>query len=395
MAKFVKVLIVGHSKETVASLEPILRKHPDVKSASRLLTNGTVDPLHGVRDIPDVLMLELSQNWEDELQALNIRPAAQRPKVIAAGASDDARVLRRAMQMGVRDFLNIPIDPHEVIAALQNLVDEKRAIHSPVSQRITAVFNAKGGSGASFLASNLSHIMVQDLKLRVALVDLDLQFGTSALCLNLHPKVGIGDALFSAADIDTVALQGYMSKHESGLDVLASTPHGFVAPSEVSTDQLDHLLQVVASSYDHVVIDLPRIIDALTLSVMAKADRIVLVLQQYLSHLHDAKRFVQGLRGQFQDLDERLVIAINRFHNKASVSTRDIEQGLGCRAVFEIPNDYKRVSVAEDLGVPLFAHAPSAPVTKSLRQFAQSLSGVSPPARGLFKRMFSDSHQTQ
>lgn len=395
MSKSIKVLIVGHNKETVASLEPILRKHPDVKFASRFVTNGTVDPLHGVRDIPDVLMLELRQSWEDELQALNIRPPAHRPKVIAVGASDDASVLRRAMQMGVRDFLNIPIDADEVIAALQNLADEKRAVHSPVPRRMTAIFNAKGGSGASLLASNLSHIMAQDLKLRVALVDLDLQFGTSALCLNLNPNVGIGDALFSAADIDAVALQGYMSKHESGLHVLASTPHGFVAPADVPTARLDHLLQVLSSSYDHVVIDLPRIIDPLTLTAMEKADRIVLVLQQYLSHVHDAKRIVHGLRSHIHGLDERLVVAINRFQSKASVGARDIEQGLDCRAVVEIPNDYKRVSVAEDLGIPLLTHAPSAPVTKSLRQFAQTLSGVSPPARGLFKRMFSDRHQTQ
>ncbi len=388
----IKVLVVGQSKEIIASFEPILRRHPDVKFATRLLTNGTFDPLHGVRDIPDVLFLELRHCWEDELEALNVRPAAHRPKIITVGASDDARVLRRAMQLGVREFLNIPVEPKEVANALQNVVDEKRAAYNPVPRRMTAVFNAKGGSGASLLASNLSHIMAQELGLRVALVDLDLQFGTSALCLNLTPNVGIGDALFATEDIDTVALQGYMTKHESGLDVLASATNGIVDGVNVPSHQLEHLLQVVSASYDHVVVDLPRTIDALTLSVMARADRIVLVLQQNLSHLHDAKRVCQGLRTHLENVDGRIVIAVNRFHNKAGVAVRDITQGLGCQAWVEIPNDYKRVSQAEDLGVPLFTHAPSAPVTKALRQFARTLSGVSPQKRGLWKRIFSDRH---
>ncbi len=392
MPNSMKLLIVGHCKETVASLEPVLRKIPTVKFDSRLFTNGTVDPLYGVRDIPDVILLELTHNWEDKLKALNVRPPAHRPKVLAVGAAEDAAVLRRAIQGGVRDFLNVPIDPSEVETALNKLVEEKRAVHNPVPQRMTAIFNAKGGSGGSLLASNLSHIMAAELGLRVALIDLDLQLGTSALCLDLDPTLGIGDVLFGTEDVDAIALQGYMTHHDSGLDVLASTPHGFFSSVEVLTSRMDQILNLVAQSYDHVVVDVPRMIDPTTLSVLARADRIVLVMQQYLAHLHDAKRIVQGLRGHIENIDERLVVAINRYQNKASVSARDIAQGLNHLTSIEIPNDYKRVCTAEELGVPLYTHSRSAPVSKALRQLARNLSGVTPHKKGLFKRIFTDRH---
>ncbi|MDH3638515.1 MAG: AAA family ATPase [Gammaproteobacteria bacterium] len=389
-----KVLIVSRSKDVIESLEPILRKDPNVKSASRLLRNGHADPLHGVSDLPDVVLLQVSHNWEAEIESLNMRPPALRPVVLGVGSSEDPQVLRRAMRLGVRDFLNIPVEATEVSAALEKIQKEKSATHSPVPQRITAVLNAKGGSGATLLASNLSHIMVEQLGLRAALVDMDLQLGTSALCLNLKPTVGMADALSAAQDIDAMALSGYMTRHASGLDVLASVAHGLIEPNIASADQINGLLSVIAQSYDHVMVDLPRSIDPLTLAVMARADRILIVVQQHLSHLYDAKRIVNALRGHLDGVDQRLTVVINRLNKKATVSVRDIEQTLGVQFRVEIPNDYKKVCQAEDLGIPLYEHAPSIPLTKALRQLALNLSGVTPVKRGLLRRMFSEQRQT-
>ena len=386
----IKVLIVGHSKSTVEALQKVLREQTNVKSAIRVLTNGHVDPLHGVRDLPDVLMLQVSHKWEDELEALNVRPPASRPTVLAVGPGDDPNLLRRAMRTGVRDFLTVPIDPAEVIASLEKIQEEKQTSRSAAPQRLTAVLNAKGGSGATLLASNLSHIMAEELKLRAALVDLDLQLGTSALCLNLNPQFGIKDALNAAHEIDSVAVRGYMTKHESGLDVLAGAPHAFVDPAAGSADQLNQLLTVIGQSYDHTVVDVPRSLDSLSLSVLARADRILLVMQQHLSHLHDAKRLVNTLRRYQETLDGRLTVVVNRYQKKGSISVRDIETALNVDFHAEIPNDYKRVCQVEDLGVPLLTQFPSAPITNALRSLARNLSGVVNEKRGLFRRIFAE-----
>ncbi len=385
-----KVLIVGHSRTTIESFQQVLRQRSDVKSAIRLLTNGHVDPLHGVRDLPDVLVLQVSHNWEDELEALNARPPAARPAVLAVGPSDDPKLLRRAIRTGVRDFLTVPVDPTEVVSVLERIRNENRSSQAAAPHRLTAVLNAKGGSGGTLIASNLSHIMVEELKLRVALVDLDLQLGNSALCLNLNPKIGIREALGAAQEIDSVALRAYMTRHKSGLDVLAVPSQAFIEPQTVSAEQLDQVLTVIGQNYDHTVVDVPRSIDPVTLSVLARADRILLVLQQHLSNLHDAKRLVNTLRSYNEDLEGRLTVVINRFQKAASIGVRDVENALGVDYHVELPNDYKRVCQAEDLGVPLYTHAKSAPVSKALRSLARNLSGVLPAKRGLFGRMFRE-----
>lgn len=386
----IKVLTVGHSQETMDSVQQVLRKQNYVKSATRLL-NGHVDPLQGIKDLPDVLMLQVGQNWENELGAINIRPPAARPTVLAMGPSNDPDLLRRAMKMGVRDFLTVPIDESEVATALKQIQEEKRSAQNPVPQRMTVVMNAKGGSGATLLAGNLGVIMAEQLKLRVALVDLNLQLGASALCLNLNPKVGIGDALTADDEIDFAALRGYMTNHSSGLNVLANVPDSFVDASAFSSsDQLESLLTVVTQNYDHVIVDLPRSVDHLTIPVLKSADRILLVLQQHLSHLHDAKRLLNALRGHIDSVDSRVTVAINRYNSKSNIGIREVQGALGLSFHSLIPNDYKRVCQSEDQGVPLFEHAHSAAITKSLSNLARNLSGVEPAKRGLFKRFFSE-----
>lgn len=385
-----KVLIVSHSKETMEALQKVLREQSDVKSATRLLKNGHVDPLHGIQNLPDVLMLQVSHNWEDELEALNVRSPAIRPAVLAFGASDDPNLLRRAMRTGVRDFLSVPIDPSEVVTALEKIREEKRSAQAPAPQRLTAVLNAKGGCGATMVASNVSHIMVEHLKLRAALVDLDLQLGTSALCLNLNPQVGVKEALSAAQEIDSVALRGYMTSHKSGLDVLASAPHTLVESSVASVEQLNQLLTVVGQNYDHTVVDVTRFIDPISLAVLARADRILLVLQQHLSHLHDAKRLVNTLRNHHEELDNKLTVVINRFQKKDSIGARDIENALGVDFHVKIPNDYKRVCQAEELGVPLYTHAPTSAISKAMCGLARNLTGVRPVKRRWLKRMFTE-----
>lgn len=383
-----KVLTAGHSQETMNSLQQVLSKESNVKSASRLI-NGNADPLKGIRDLPDVLLLEVSQNWEEELAAVNARPSSVRPTILAMGPSNDPDLLLRGMRMGVRDFLTVPIDKAEVVSALTQIQEERRSAKNPAPRRLTAVVNAKGGSGATLLASNLGVIMAEQLKLRVALIDLNLQFGAPSLCLGLTPKVGIHDALTAAHELDATALPGYMTRHDSGLEVLANVQNAFVESAEVSPEQLEHVLTVVAQNYDHVIVDLPRSIDSLTLPVLARADRVLLVLQQHLSHLSDAKRLVNVLSDRVDGMHEKLIVAINRYDRKSNIGTREIEGALRHSSYVLIPNDYKRTCESEDQGVSLYRRIPSAPITRSLRGLAQNLSGVEQAKRGLIRRMFS------
>src|SRR5579863_7176817 len=190
-----KVLLVSRRKETLDSLEVLLRKYPGAQIERKLVVNGHVDPLHGVTSAPDALVLHLGETWRAELESLAARPADRRPPLIVVGSTNDTAAMRLAMQAGARDLLPLPLIEADLVAALERIDRDHRAAASGREGSVTAFMNAKGGCGATFLACNVAHALTTLSRKRVALVDLDLQFGAIPLYFDLFPKRGLLQAL--------------------------------------------------------------------------------------------------------------------------------------------------------------------------------------------------------
>lgn len=387
MTKKLEILTVGRDKQELADLCAALDKTPGFHVDSRHVTNGHVDPLHGISSLPDVLVLCLSANWREELQALADRPPATRPPVVVVAPSGDPQVMRLSMQAGARDFYTRPVDYQDLVSTLQQM-EQYSAVSQPDRSGLTVVINAKGGSGASLISANLAYAMSIDSGLHVALVDMDIQFGNLGLYLDLVPERGLLDALEVAEDLDKVALQAYMMKHRSGVEVMATTHNQVALPGEINADRLSRLLDLLLGAYDHVVIDLPRQIDLLTTTVLERADHIVLCMQQNLTHVQDACRLRNILRDELGVADRRMILAVNRYDTRNAVTLADIDKNLAGPVQVIIPNDYKRVSENVNLGITLYEQARGAPISKAINKLMQEICGYqSVPRRGLLTRV--------
>lgn len=390
MKENLQVLIAGRSKEDLQLLEALLRKQPGIAVTTRLITNGHIDPLYGVVTMPELLVLSLSHYWEEELKALAERPAASRPPVIVVGPGNDVQVMRKAMQAGARDFFTRPAPEQEFAAVVQQVFKDRFAGAGSSTTRLTAVVNAKGGSGATVLACNLAHIMAVEAKQKVALLDLDIQFGTLPLYFDLKSGHSLLDALEVVADLDSTALTGFMTKHASGVHLLGAMTDRIVLPGDISAKRLGLLMELLTQGYQQVVVDLPRQIDSLTGMVMERADQIVIVMQQSLTHVRDAKRLMSILKDGLAIADERITVAVNRYDPKNRIGINDIQQTLDHRSLELIPNDFKRAAESVNLGIPLHDYAQTAPITRSIADLATKLSGRSPERKkGLFGRAFA------
>jgi pilus assembly protein CpaE len=234
--------------------------------------------------------------------------------------------------------------------------------------------NAKGGSGATLLAANVAHVMAKKLRQSTALVDMDIQFGTLGLNLDIHPKMGIVEVLEYTDQLDAVALKAYMVNHESGVHVLATTLNNVALPREIDIGRLNRLLTTLQSTFDHTVVDLPRQIDLPTTTVLERADHVVITTQQGLSHLRDTKRLYGILHDEVGIDRERLLVVVNRYDAKAAITLDDIRKMLQDIPIELVPNDYKRVSENINLGIPLYSQSRSAPISKAVVQLAGRLS---------------------
>ena len=77
----------------------------------------------------------------------------------------------------------------------------------------------KGGSGKTLVSANLG-VALAEAGQRVAIVDLDLQFGDVALCLGLAPERTFYDLALAGGTLDAQKLDAYLMTHSSGLRVL-------------------------------------------------------------------------------------------------------------------------------------------------------------------------------
>jgi pilus assembly protein CpaE len=359
------ILIAGRSKANLEGLEASLQGNTDFQLQSKLIVNGHMDPLHGVTTLPDILLLDLSLAWEDELKALSQHSRSERPAMIAIGAEGNSEMMRLAMKAGARDFFTHPVAADELVNTLRQIVEDSSS-KDGAKAKISAVINAKGGSGGSFLASNLAHIAVSHYQLRMALIDLDLQFGSLPLYLDLSPREGIVEALANIDQLDSTALKAHMTKHESGLHLLASKSNQLSSNETISENSLIRLLEIASNTYNHLIVDLPRQIDPLTTSTLERADQIFIVMQQDIANLRDAKQLIRIITSVMGVPKGNLQIIINRHNSKSAVTETDIKEALNIESISIVPNDFKRVVEATNTGVPLYENERNAAITKSL-----------------------------
>lgn len=385
-----KVLVVSRAKNALELVEAALRNEPGIELQRKLVVNGHVDPLQGVDTAPDALILHLGQTWQAELESLASRPADRRPPLIVIGSATDTNVMRLAMQAGARDLLPLPLVGADLIAALQRIERDHRAAKTPEHAVLTAFINAKGGCGATLLACNVAHVLAAVSRKRVALLDLDLQFGAIPLYFDLLPKRGILQALENVDGLDEVALDGYLVKHGSGLRVLGHAAEDPLPIQPVGAERVRHLLDLAVRSNEHLVIDLPRRIDAVSSLVIERAQQIVLVVQQSVATLRDATRLTQCLRRDLLVSKDRIITVVNRYEKDSPISLDDIRSTLSCGEVAVVPNDFRTVSECINTGTPLLARARSSAIGKAIMALETKLGGSSAAERpGLLGRTIS------
>jgi pilus assembly protein CpaE len=343
------------------------------KEITTLLYNGySQEPLYKDKTPPSLLIFLLDSVTLEALAQLTALPSSHRPALLVIAQDNNKEQMRLAMQAGARDFFTEPLNKDELHKSLNQILFDLRRGRSHQG-RLTAVINAKGGSGGSFITCNLAHIASALSDSSVVLMDLDLQFGSQSLNLDLKPQHTIVEAISDVAQLDYDALDGYMAHHKSGLKLLTTLQEQLVLPGEVSIDHLDKLLTLAISSYDLIFVDLPRQIDSVSATVLERADHVIIVVQQSLAHMRDAKRLVKILKSEFNLASKNIIIVVNRYDADAHMQIKDIQTTLEIQEVLTIPNDYEKVAQSTNLGIPLYDYARNANITKAIVSLAEAL----------------------
>lgn len=323
---------------------------------------------------PDVVLVET--NTPQDFLALEALANAH-PEIdfVLVGNELSPEFLMRAMRAGVREVLPAPAAPEDVLAALRRLLRKRTPSPvAPVTQHgeVLALVSCKGGSGATFVAANLAHLLAAGGRRRVGLIDMNLQFGDAALFVSSEtPQSNVADVARNIDRLDADLLRASMAEVAPGLWVLAA-PDDPAHAADVTPQHVRQIVDLAREMFDFVIIDAGRSLSSVTLQALDLADRVYAVLQLTLPFIRDGKR----LRNVFRSLDypaKKIHWIVNRFQKDNQFTIEDLKRTLEIDQVIALPNHYEAVAAAVNQGVPVERIAPNSTIARSLRDLADSI----------------------
>ena len=183
-----------------------------------------------------------------------------------------------------------------------------------------------------------------------------------------------------------------MEAYDESLSLLLPSSQSVVVPGEVDPLSLEKLITLLRDNYTHLLIDLPRIIDPLSMMVMEQADNIIIVLQQNLAQFRDGKRLINILNKDLEIPLDKIIIIINRYDKNNSLRKEDMLKLVNHNRVYTVSNDFELVESSSNLGIPLYEHSIKSKLANDLRNIAYAIGGDNDAKKektSFFSRFFS------
>lgn len=271
--------------------------------------------------------------------------------VMACSAKNAADVIIRAMRAGAREFLASPITANSIAEAFSRATARHQSVATERSTGQLMVFQGtKGGAGSTTLATNFAVALAKKSVGEVVLVDLHPQLGEIALGLGIAAHFSVADALANAGRLDADFLSTLLTRHESGLTVLASADaYGTHRSLERGAEKLFRILR---EEFAFVVVDAGSCSGNIPDILFETANVVYLVVEGNLPALRNARRLISYFTAR--ENAPALELVLNRYNSR----TVEIDEESALKALsrpvdWKIPNDYTSVRGAQNLGVPL------------------------------------------
>lgn len=299
---------------------------------------------------PEVTIVDIpSDNTPMALRALELlHQEMPETAIFAIGTLSQPQVIVNAMRAGAREFIERPTTTTDLIEAFVRLTTAQRRVKQEgIRGKVFSVINAKGGNGATTVAVNLA-IALHSVQGQTALVDL-APLGHAALHLNLKPAFNVSDATRNLHRMDSSLLESFMTRHSSGLQLLAgSTTPAAIDPS---TSEFVRLFDMLVTHFRYVVVDASSRFDAASRLIANLSETVLLVACPDVASLWSAAR-VQQYLGETGSR-ERVRLVLNRYRKVPGFSEADAEAAAGAKLLWRVPNQYFAVTSAIDRGVPV------------------------------------------
>jgi pilus assembly protein CpaE len=321
----------------------------------------------------DVVIVELDSNPEHALDLVESICGNSSITVMVYSARTDSEMLVRCMRAGAREFLTEPIALNTIAEALVRASVRRPAVRpaKKTAGKLLVFIGAKGGSGVTTVASNFGVSLAQQSGQKTLLIDLNLPFGDAALDLGINAEYSTANALQNVIRLDFHYLSSVLTKHSSGLFVLAA-PDKYTQV-EASNETVHKLLSVARQNFDYVVVDAGSRFGATGKALFEDGATVYLVTQVGITELRNSNRLIS----QLQTVSgTKLEIVLNRYTPRTlGIDEESITKALTMPAQWKIPSDFAAARDAQNTATPLALN--DSPISRVIKQMARMACGLS------------------
>jgi pilus assembly protein CpaE len=355
-------------------------------------------------DQPDAANLEfiavaVDSDDEDDMAMIAevIEKARERGiKVILVADQLSPAALHQLLRLGAEDFVPYPLPEgalHDAIARLRKPAPVAPTVVAPQAEApatpalkssggregvVLPVHGLAGGVGATTFAANLAWELANVAKTnapRVLLMDLDLQFGAAATCLDLPRRESTFELLSDVSAIDAEAFLQSLQTFNDKLYVFTA-PNDMLPLDFISSEDVQKLLAMASSHFDYVVIDMPKTVVQWTETVLSHAHVYFALLELDMRCAQNTQRLMRALKSESLPF-EKLRFVLNRAPGFTDLSGKSrvkrLAESLSIDIEVLLPDGGKPVTQSNDHGLPLAENAAKNPLRKEIQKLAKSV----------------------
>lgn len=326
---------------------------------------------------PKLLIVDLSGVGDPLTEIASLAEVCDEgTRVVTVGETNDVNLYRNLVALGIQDYLVKPVSSEGFTAAFARAeqAPAEPEIQESKLGRLVTVVGSRGGVGASTVAINCAWTMAHEQGKRVALVDLDLFFGTCGLALDLEAGRGFREALENPSRIDGLFIERAMVRESENLFVL-SAEEPLDNPLALDPTSIDMLLENLRSDFQCVVMDLPRFGARTQFAALQPPATALVVSDPSLAGMRDTIRLAGLIKKAAASAELRVVINRMGASRSGELAKADFERGAEIKVDHVIPYDPKPFAASASSGKPVFKVGSGSKAVKAIRELSQALSG--------------------
>lgn len=326
---------------------------------------------------PSILFIDLSDSTVP-LRDVNALAEVCEPGtiVIVGGHMNDVRLYRDLLASGIQDYLLKPFHPDQLrdsFVHAQTILTSPRPSDTPeIPHFQVSVMGARGGVGASMIASALAWSMALHQRRTTTLLDLDVHFGTSALGFDLSPGKGLAEAIDNPSRIDGLFLERALVHASEKLSVLAA--EASIMQPLLSDGTAFRLLQEeLKTGFECTIADLPRDLAVMCPHLLGDIHTLLLVAEPSLACARDIFRLLNWLKTAAPLVRPQVILNKMAANGIIEISLGDFEKAIEQAVDVILPDDPKIVRECARLGKAVTDAGRSSKLGQALQAYAANL----------------------